>query len=293
MSLTVDEIMSQPDLWLKLSTRPTDALPDNDKKVAVIGCGTSWFMAQAYCRYRQLHCNAVSDAYTATEFPDFYDYDALILLSRSGTTSEIVELAKHCHENDIHAILITAVAGGPASPYVDSEIVFEEADEESVVQTRFATTALAWLLSSLDFDVKAAAEDCRKALEAEIPQRWVEADQITFLGMGWTIGVANEAALKCREASQSWTEAYSAMEYRHGPISIAQPGRLVWVFGEVPAGLDKQVEQTGAEMVTSEWNPLAHLVLAQRVAVARAENRGLNPDTPRHLTRSVILSDDE
>ena len=50
MSLTVDEIMSQPDLWLKLSTRPTDALPDNDKKVAVIGCGTSWFMAQAYCR---------------------------------------------------------------------------------------------------------------------------------------------------------------------------------------------------------------------------------------------------
>lgn len=81
------------------------------------------------------------------------------------------------------------------------------------------------------------------------------------------------------------------MEYRHGPISIAQPGRLVWAFGKLPAGLAEQVAQTGAELVTSELHPLAHLVLAQRLAVARAEDRGLNPDTPRNLTRSVILAE--
>lgn len=83
------------------------------------------------------------------------------------------------------------------------------------------------------------------------------------------------------------------MEYRHGPISIAQPGRLTWVFGKAPAGLADQVAATGAEFVTSDLDPMAHLVLAQRLAVARAEAKGLNPDQPRHLTRSVILTDDE
>ena len=36
-----------------------------------------------------------------------------------------------------------------------------------------------------------------------------------------------EAALKLREASIGWTEAYPTMEYRHGPSSIAAPGRVV------------------------------------------------------------------
>ena len=79
------------------------------------------------------------------------------------------------------------------------------------------------------------------------------------------------------------------MEYRHGPISIAQPGRLTWVFGPVPDGLAEQVDETGAELVTFDGCPIAHLVLAQRLAVERAIARGLNPDTPRNLTRSVIL----
>ena len=181
------------------------------------------------------------------------------------------------------------MGNGPATPYADVEVVLDFADEESVVQTRFATTALAYFRHSLGDDIAAAADDAQRALELEIPQCWVDAEQITFLGTAWTIGLANEAGLKLREASQSWTEVYPAMEYRHGPISIAQPGRLTWVFGPVPEGMADQVAATGAELVTFDGDPMAHLVVAQRLAVARAEARGLNPDTPRHLTRSVIL----
>ena len=65
----------------------------------------------------------------------------------------------------------------------------------------------------------------------------MEAEQFTFLGRGWTCGLAQEAALKMREAAGAWTEAYPAMEYRHGPISIAGPGRVTWMFGDVPEGL--------------------------------------------------------
>ncbi|MBS5946778.1 SIS domain-containing protein [Winkia sp. ACRQY] len=290
MSLTSQEISSQPETWRKTTQVDASALVTEKGRVAVVGCGTSWFMAQAYARMRELKTGEATFAYTATEFP-MGDWQKVICISRSGTTTEIVDLLRATREQNFPNVLITAVTPGPGSDYADEEITLAFADEESVVQTRFATTALLLLLSTLGEDVQAAAADCEKALQLDIPERWVKADQISFLGTGWTIGLANEAALKNREASQSWAESYPAMEYRHGPISIAQPGRLVWAFGKLPAGLAEQVAQTGAELVTSELHPLAHLVLAQRLAVARAEDRGLNPDTPRNLTRSVILAE--
>ena len=67
------------------------------------------------------------------------------------------------------------------------------------------------------------------------------------------------------------------MEYRHGPISIAQPGRLTWVFGAPPDGLADDVAATGATFATSGLDPLAHLIVAQRLAVARGAAKGLDP----------------
>ena len=164
------------------------------------------------------------------------------------------------------------------------------ADEESVVQTRFATTALALLRASLGHDVGRAADDAARALEADLPLEPGSVSQVTFLGTGWTVGLAYEAALKLREAAQAWTEAYPAMEYRHGPIAIAAPGRAVWPFGPLPRGLADDIEATGATLVdTGDLDPMAALVLAQRFAVAEAERRGLDPDRPRNLTRSVVL----
>jgi fructoselysine-6-P-deglycase FrlB-like protein len=84
------------------------------------------------------------------------------------------------------------------------------------------------------------------------------------------------------------------MEYRHGPISIAAPGRAVWPFGPLPPGLAGQVRATGATLVDlGDLDPMASLVLAQRFAVAVAEARDLDPDGPRNLTRSVVLASDQ
>jgi fructoselysine-6-P-deglycase FrlB-like protein len=145
------------------------------------------------------------------------------------------------------------------------------------------------LRAQLGEDVSAAIADAEDALSRPVQAEWITAGQFTFLGRGWTCGLANEAALKMREASQSWTESYPAMEYRHGPISIAAPGRVTWMFGAAPDGLREDVEATGAGFVQHDRDPVADLVLVQRVALARARDRGLNPDNPRHLTRSVVL----
>ena len=113
--------------------------------------------------------------------------------------------------------------------------------------------------------------------------------QITFLGTGWAAGIADEAALKCRESAGFWTESYPTMEYRHGPISVSGPRTVVWVFGAPPSGLADDVAATGALLVSENLDPMVDLIRAQRVAVELARHAGRDPDRPPALTFSVIL----
>lgn len=284
------ELASQPDTWERAAAlRDEQAkLPKDGLKVAVIGCGTSWFMAQAYATLRERAGKGVTDAFTATEAFLDRGYDAVVALTRSGTTTEVLEVVERIKGK----IPVIGVIGDPDSPLVgmvDAAITLPFADEQSVVQTRFATTALALFRASLGEDLSGAIADARTVLAQDLDPELVEAEQYSFLGTGWTYGLANEAALKMRESSQSWTESYVAMEYRHGPIAIAAPGRVTWMLGEAPEGIDAAVAQTGARFVPSTLDPMAELVLVHRVALERARARGLNPDTPRNLTRSVIL----
>jgi fructoselysine-6-P-deglycase FrlB-like protein len=288
------EIASQPDVWRQAATLPglprvADVLPAAGQRVAVVGCGTSWFVAMAYAALRESAGAGWTDAFAASEFPAGRGYDVIVAISRSGTTTEVVDLLRSIGPGT-RKLAIVAAADTPVAAAADDVIVLDFADERSVVQTRYATAALVLLRAHLGENIEPIAADAERALALDLPDSAVTAEQLTFLGRGWTVGLAQEAALKAREAAQSWAEAYPAMDYRHGPIAIAAPGRVVWAFGAMPPGLQGEVGATGAEWLAHDHlDPLAVLVLAQRVAVARAERGGLDPDQPRHLTRSVIL----
>ncbi|MGV9304601.1 MULTISPECIES: SIS domain-containing protein [unclassified Nonomuraea] len=285
---TEAEIASQPDCWRRaVANIPADALPKPGERVAVVGCGTSWFIAMAYATLRERAGLGETDAFAASEAPLGRSYDRVLALTRSGTTTEVLELLGKV---GTRTTAITADPDTPVMNLADQVIVLDYADERSVVQTRFATTQLALLRASLGEDLTQAIADAGEAVSAPLDAALVEAEQFSFLGTGWSVGLAQEAALKMREASRSWTEAYPAMEYRHGPISIAGPGRVTWMLGSAPQGLREQVEATGGTFFETALDPMAELIRAQRVAVARAFARGLDPDEPMHLTRSVILS---
>jgi fructoselysine-6-P-deglycase FrlB-like protein len=298
MSRTATEIASQPGCWRRaagMAAAPDGAafLPPSGVELAVTGCGTSLYVAQACATLRERAGAGRTDAFPASEFPRGRHYQYVLALTRSGTTSEVVALLERL-AGEATRLLVTGVDDAPASGPADRRLLLDFADEESVVQTRFATTTLAFLRAALGEDVERAASDAERALAAPLPVDPAATEQVTFLGTGWTVGLASEAALKLREAAQAWAEAYPAMEYRHGPISIAAPGRAVWPIGPLPPGLADEVRATGATLVdTGDLDPLAGLVLAQRYAVAAAECRGLDPDKPRSLTRSVILPSTE
>jgi len=284
------EIVTQPDLWRRVaadSAHYASVLPAPGQRVAVVGCGTSWFMAMSYAALREDSGQGLTDAYAGSEFAFGRDYDLIVVISRSGTTTEVLDLIR---TTTLPTVAITATQGSPIVELADETVLLDFANEQSVVQTRFATTTLALLRASLGEDLEKAARDAEQALTIGVDEL-AALEQLTYVGTRWTVGLAHEAALKQREAAAAWTEAYPAMDYRHGPIAIAQPGRGVWIFGEPPAGLLDDIAATGATIVHHpELDPMASLVVAQRVAVAKALALGKDPDQPRSLTRSVILT---
>jgi fructoselysine-6-P-deglycase FrlB-like protein len=286
-----EEITSQPVCWaraVELAARSAGALPARGERVAVIGCGTSWFMAQAYAVLREAAGQGETDAYPASEFPAGRRYDRVLAITRSGTTTEVLSALA---ATDARTVVLVGDPDSPALARADEAVPLPFADERSVVQTRFATSVLILLRAHLGEHLDTAVADATEAVSAPLPLDPGGIEQVSFLGRGWTVGLAHEGALKAREAAGLWSEAYPAMEYRHGPIAIAAPGRAVWAFGEVPDGLPDQVAATGATFVHSgQLDPLADLIVAQRFAVAVAAVRRLDPDRPRHLTRSVILA---
>ena len=284
------ELASQPETWAQaVELRDERArLPKPGARIAVVGCGTSWFMAQSYAWLRESRGHGETDAFAASEALVDRRYDAVVAITRSGTTTEVLQLVERLRGR----VPTVGIIGDPTSPLVelvDQAVTLPFADERSVVQTRFATTALAFLRASLGEDLGPAIAHAVRAVGEDPDPELVAAEQFTFLGREWTVGLAHEAALKMRESAQSWTESYPAMEYRHGPISIAAPNRVAWYLGEAPAGLADEVGATGGRFEAGELDPMAELVRVQRVALARARAKGLDPDSPRNLTRSVIL----
>ncbi|WP_103349833.1 SIS domain-containing protein [Amycolatopsis sp. CA-128772] len=285
------EIASQPDCWREagaLAAANDGWLPATGARVAITGCGTSWFVGQAYAALREAAGLGETDAFAASEFPVGRTYDHVLALTRSGTTTEVhTLLAELCGRTK--TTVITGVPG-EVSGAADAIVDLSAMDERSVVQTRFATTALAMLRTHLGEDLTEIVAQAERVLAEPLPEALTTAEQFSFLGTGWSIGLANEAALKFREACLLWTESYPAWDYRHGPISICEPGRVTWMFGTAPDGLADDVRRAGGTFVESGLDPLADLVHAQLVAGAIAHRKGLDPDRPRGLTRSVVLA---
>ncbi len=296
MRFVEQEIASQPQCWLQAAECASDpgtrrVLPSAGARVAVVGCGTSLFMAQAFAVLRESSGGGETDAFAASEFPAQRRYEHVVAVTRSGTTTEVLQVLERLPAG-VRSTTITTGEQLPAAAAARHAVALPFADERSVVQTRFATSALALWRAWLGEDIAGLADAAARVATAELPDGLAEARQFTFVGQGWAVGIAHEAALKARESAQLWTESYPAMELRHGPISVLAPGSVAWIFGAPPTGLVNDLRATGARVIGSDEDPMVDLVRAQRVAVAAAEYRGLDPDAPRNLTRSIVLDGD-
>ena len=302
MSYLSDEIASQPECWSKaieLAASAESALPGPGERVAAIGCGSSLNVARCYAALREAAGQGETDAFPASEVPATRRYDRLLYISRTGTTTEVLGALRRA-PRDTPTTAVTAVPDAALARAARHVVLLDFADERSVVSSRFITSSIVLLRAhlasrpgvpaGLGADLRTLPDAGAREVARPLPPELTGKAEFTFLGRGWAAAVAAEAALKLREASRTWAESYPAMEYRHGPISVSDETTVVWALGEVPADLLADARSTGATVIASDADPLAALIGPQRLAAALAERKGIDPDQPRALSRSVILA---
>jgi fructoselysine-6-P-deglycase FrlB-like protein len=285
-----DEIFSQPASWANAIALAAEArLPGSGERVAVIGCGSSLNVSRAYARLREDAGQGATDAYPASEVTGTRAYDHMVFISRTGTTSEVLAALRAAPAGVI-TTSITADPNAPLAQETGNVVLLDFADERSVVSSQFISSAIVTVRAHLGEDLSTLPLAAAAELARPLPTGITSRHEFTFLGAGWASFVADEAALKLREASQSWAESYPALEFRHGPISVSDPGTVIWGIGDIPQSLAADCARTGALVVDHGGDPLTGLIGAQRLAVALAEGKGIDPDHPRSLSRSVILA---
>ena len=133
------------------------------------------------------------------------------------------------------------------------------------------------------------------------------------LGKGQSYPAALEIAIKIKEVSYIHAEGYPSGELKHGPIALIQKGTPCIVLApadetaaDVLSGA-MEVKARGALViglspknnpVFDVWLPVAdcsnaaiipNVVVGQLLAYYLATTRGLDPDMPRNLAKSVAV----
>ncbi|MYW62736.1 sugar isomerase [Streptomyces sp. SID8379] len=265
-SSTAHGVEGQPDCWTRaaeMAVRHRALLPQRGERVAVVGSGASFSMAQAYAARREADGHGETDAFSASAFLYGREYDRIVALTRTGTAPAMLRLLGKVHDN-VPSVAITASPDAPG--IADHTLRLDFADEpRAAVATRFPTTALALLRAHLGENLDDATDDAYEAIEETLPSVLLGASRFTFLGSGWTYGIAEAAAQLMRDNAGTWAQAYQELEYRPRPAAEQQ---VTWVFGDVPDRLTEAVRESGGTLIASARDPLAELVRVQRLAMA-------------------------
>jgi glucosamine--fructose-6-phosphate aminotransferase (isomerizing) len=269
---------------------------------------------------------------TGASSADAATREPVVIISRSGSTSEAVSVAERMRAEGHATIAVTCRAGSPLAALADVTLVSPAGDEAAIVMTRSFASMLALLLAVV---AGVGGDDGLSSDLVRAPGRWPEAmaaatvgrrlgatdwSRVVILGGGPAFGIASEWGLKLTETSQVPTSAFEPLEFRHGPISLCEPGMLVvGLVAGAGAGEEIAVVAEAADLGAATWligrdeddaraapgdvsliggglDPMARLPLlvhpAHALALSLALTRGCDPDAPRHLGQVVILGDE-
>jgi glucosamine--fructose-6-phosphate aminotransferase (isomerizing) len=316
-------------------------------RIVVTGAGSSYYLAQVVAAAGRaalrrpiiaaplseliLRPDAVLVASAATggDAGPAATREPVVIISRSGSTSEAISVAERMRSAGHPTVAVTCRADSPLAALADVTLVSPAGDEAAIVMTRSFASMLALLL---DVVAIVGGDDRLAADLARAAGRWAEAaaaatigrrlgttdwSRIVVLGGGPAFGIAAEWGLKLIETSQVPTSAYEPLEFRHGPISVCEPGMLVvglvggagahdeaavvaeagrlgaatWLIAGDEAearGATGDVSLVGGGLVPTARLPLL-LHPAHALALSLALTRGRDPDAPRHLGQVVIL----
>jgi fructoselysine-6-P-deglycase FrlB-like protein len=301
MSAVEDDIYSTPDV-LRQTIQRVEARGSNLDTVlagplVLLGSGSSYCIGISAATLYEAERGTPAQALLASEYRPRAEWTHLAI-SRTGETTELVEAMRRARAAGARVGLIVGDAGSPAEELADSVLHLDFAPERGVIQTRFISAAVLALRMLIGPRTGTAGVE---SVPGEVERGLAELDtsalsgfrHVVFIGRGPQYGLALSAALTLAETALLPAAGHQTLDYRHGPIAVADEATLVWCFDPADdrdaASVIDDVRQTGATVVWPGGDALASLAQAQLLALQIAIAGGLDPDAPRNLTRAIVL----
>ena len=245
-------------------------------------------------------------------------------ISQSGESRDVLETIRRSGELGASTLTVTNDQGSAMAQAGQNHFFLRAGKEESVAATKTYTAELMmlYLLISalkgeerLGPEVRRLPELSREVLEAgwEGTERYRYAEYMVVTSRGYNLATAEEAALKLMETTYVVAQAFSAADLEHGPIAmighdfpvlaIAPPGRAQLGM----RALVENLRDRGAELVVitddksmldrasarfpvpgslpEELSPILCAIPIQLLAENLARLKGLDPDSPRGLSK--------
>ncbi len=323
------EIREQPDVWRTIAdSNKAESLARaiKDRDVVLLGSGSSLFMAQLgglALRRRGIRAHALP----ATEAPlDNVAYRNAIVIacSQSGRSTDLLDALDILAPKELIALTNTpdSILGRRANLTIDLGAGPEIAVPASKSVTATAAILLwaAGLMSGSHARSAATlietAEDVRGWLDGreietvhDAAQRIARRRSVVIVGTAYGVPVANECALKLKEASYIHAEGFSAGEFRHGSAAMLDPScAIIGIVDDVSRNVVNRplVEALQAEslrytiggrigdipllgpVVGEAFNTLAWLVAAQVLGLYVGRARYVESDAPRGLAKTMV-----
>lgn len=255
---------------------------------------------------------------------DFTDY-VVIAVSQSGRTPEIASVLELAGRAGARTIAVTNDTASPLADVATAVVDLGAGVEEAVPATKTVTaeiTAFALIAQAIgdvgitddDWDALPgqAAAVIRDRQPSAALAAWVSGadDRFATVARGFLYGAAAECALKLEETTSILSTPFSAADLRHGPIAIASTGIPMLALAHPGPAADDvlslvaDLRERGAVVriagpvpgTSASWSASAPEALAPVLAVIRgqqlafevARRRGLDPDSPRGLTKVTV-----
>lgn len=247
----------------------------------------------------------------------------VVAVSQSGKTPEIVTVAEAARAAGGRVVAMTNDPSSALAGAADATVALGAGDERAVPATKTFTAQLAAFAAIAEAlgevpwqgrDWDALPDAVRDVLDSPAPVERVaarlrDAEGLITVGRGFLFATALEASLKLKEAALLNAQGYSAADLLHGPIAVVAPDLPVMAFvadGPARAAMDELVTAVrgrGADVVlvgpvdgdlpvrvnvAEALSSIPQTVRAQQVARAVALLRGLDPDTPRGLSKVTM-----
>ncbi len=245
-------------------------------------------------------------------------------VSQSGEGSDINIVLESAKKSGAYTLAITNETSSTMASLADETLLIHAGREHSVAATKTYTGQmlhfylLANELSDHRLEIERIPAYVSQALGLrpqieELVQRYVFMENCVVVGRGMNYGNSYELALKLMETCYVVAERFSSADFLHGPLAIVERRFPVILFGPTGVTQKGSVELLGrlrdlnadclsitnspeiarisprsltlSSEIDEYLSPIPFIIPAQLFAALLAEAKGLNPDSPRSLSK--------